>query len=180
MEELFEALDENGEFAGEIVGRDEAHKTGVRHRAVVLYLVNSKKQVLLQRRSLSKKKWPGYWDVTSGGHVDAGELGLFSAIRELKEELGIVVKPQDVRYVCCRLTNHKQEGMLDNHVNEYFVAFKDIGIKDIKLQKGEVEEVKWIDFKVFKDMVKNRDSSLTTKWGAYEMLIKYIEKYGTM
>ena len=177
MEE-FDVLDENGEFTGEIVERDKAHSEGMMHRAVVLFLVNSKKQILLQKRSLKKKKWPGYWDVTSGGHVDAGELGLFSAVRELEEELGIKVEPQDVRYICCRRTDTRVAGMIDKHMNEYFVAFKDIDIRDIKMQVGEVEEVNWVDYDVFKTMVTNKESSITPKWAAYEMLIKYLERYG--
>jgi len=177
MEELFDELDDNGEFTGKTIGRDLAHKNGNYHRAVVLYLVNSRKQVLLQRRSFSKKKWPGYWDVTSGGHVDAGELGLMSAIRELEEELGIKVKPQDVRYIAGRRTQTEKFEMRDYHHNEYFVAFKDVPIAKIKLQKSEVEEVRWIDFEEFKNMVRSKDSSLTEKWAAYEMLIKYLERY---
>lgn len=178
MEEIFDVLDDNGEFVGKTVNRDDAHKNGIWHRAVVLFLVNSKKQVLMQKRSRFKKKWPSCWDVTSGGHVDAGELGLFSAIRELDEELGIKVKPREVRYISGCRSNQKTEKMWDAHINEFFVAFKDIDAKDVKLQESEVEEFKWIDFEDFKKMTKNRINSLTEKWEAYDALIKYIEKYG--
>ncbi|MDR0461819.1 MAG: NUDIX domain-containing protein [Christensenellaceae bacterium] len=177
MEELFDVLNENGEFTGETISREKAHVDGTYHRAVVLFLVNSKKQVLLQKRSLSKKKWGGYWDVTSGGHVEAGELGLMSAIRELDEELGIKVKPEDVRYIGCRRTQTPKFGMNDNHFNEYFVAFKEVNVMKVKLQKDEVDEVKWIDFADFKNMVRNKNASLTEKWAAYEYLIMFIE-YG--
>lgn len=178
MEEFFDVLDENGEFVGEVVSRDDAHKNGVWHKAVVLFLVNSNKQVLMQKRSRFKKKWPSCWDVSSGGHVDAGELGLFSAIRELKEELGIEVKPQDVRYISGCRSNNKNEKMWDAHFNDFFVAFNDADISNIKLQESEVEEVRWIDYEEFKEMVTKKDSSLTTKWEAYEALIRYIERYG--
>jgi 8-oxo-dGTP pyrophosphatase MutT (NUDIX family) len=57
--------------------------------------------------------------------VEAGEFGLMSAIRELEEELGIKVKPKDVRYIGCRRTQTQKFGMNDNHFNEYFLAFKD-------------------------------------------------------
>ena len=180
MEEMFDALNENGEFLGKIVSRDEAHQNGVWHRAVVLFVVSHKKQVLMQKRSLLKKKWPGCWDVSSGGHVEAGEMGLFSAIRELDEELGINVEPKNVRYISGYRSNMKTEKMWDAHFNEFFVAFKDVDIKDIKMQQGEVEEVNWIDFEDFKKMTRSRDNALTPKWEAYEALIRYIERYGIL
>ncbi|MCL2228204.1 MAG: NUDIX domain-containing protein [Firmicutes bacterium] len=176
--ELLDELDENGQFLGHTVKRGDAHKNGNWHRAVVLYLVSSKNQVLLQRRSLKKKKWPGYWDLTSGGHVDAGELGLGSAIRELEEELGISVEVKDVRYIAGRRTQTEKFGMVDKHHNEYYVAFKDVDVKDIKLNKDEVEEAKWFDLSEFKKMVKAKDEKLTAKWAAYEFLLKYIDTYG--
>jgi len=178
MEEFFDELDENGEFTNKVVNRDDAHKSGAWHRAVVLFLVNSKKQVLMQKRSRFKKKWPSCWDVSSGGHVDAGELGLFSAIRELDEELGIKVEPKDVRYISCYRSNSKNEKTWDAHFNEFFVAFKDVGAKSIKLQEAEVEEAKWIDYEKFKQMTKAKDTSLTEKWEAYNALISYIDRYG--
>ncbi|MCL2229332.1 MAG: hypothetical protein FWC00_05935, partial [Firmicutes bacterium] len=60
----------------------------------------------------------------------------------------------------------------------FYVAFKDVDPKDIKMQESEVEEFKWIDFVAFKKMVHKKDPSLTTKWEAYEALIRYVEKYG--
>jgi len=174
MEELFDELNEDGEFTGRTVGRDVAHKDGIWHRAVVLFLVNSKGQVLLQKRSRHKKKWPSCWDVSSGGHVDAGELGMMSAIRELREELGISVDAKDVRFI----SGYRSNNGGDAHHNEFYVAFKDVDPKDIKMQESEVEEFKWIDFVAFKKMVHKKDPSLTTKWEAYEALIRYVEKYG--
>ena len=179
MEEMIDVLTEDGEFTGKVINREEAHKVGAWHRAICLFLVNSKKQVLIQKRSRYKKKWPGCWDVSSGGHVDAGEFGDTSAIRELYEELMVKVEPQDVRYLGGYRSNDKNERMWDCHFNEFFAAFKDVDIKDIKLQESEVEEAKWIDFEEFKKLTRSKDPSFTTKWEAYEALIRYIERYFT-
>jgi isopentenyl-diphosphate delta-isomerase type 1 len=178
MEEKLDVLDENGDFTGKSVSREEAHLNGDWHRAVVLFIVNSKKQVLLQKRSTDKKKWPGCWDVTSGGHVDAGELGLMAAVRELYEELGIKIEPKDVRYISGCRSNNRDGKMRDAHFNEFFVAFKDVDTKDIKMQESEVEAFNWVDFEEFKKLIRNKDPKLTTKWEAYKALIDYIEKYG--
>ena len=58
MEEYFEVLNEKGEYTGEIASREKCHKEGLWHKAVVAFIVNSKEQVLLQRRSANKKLWP--------------------------------------------------------------------------------------------------------------------------
>ena len=47
----------------------------------------------------SKKLWPNKWDVTVGGHVESGEFGSQTIIRECKEELGIDVKENEIKYI---------------------------------------------------------------------------------
>ena len=177
MGEVFDVLDENGVRTGKTVGREAAHRDGVYHLAAILFLVNSKGQVLLQKRSHTKQRWPGCWDGAGGGHVGAGELGLFCVIRELEEELGVRVEPGDVRYIGVYRSNTKDGAVWDAHFNEFYVAHKDVDIKDIKLQASEVEDIKWVDFAKFKKMVKDRDAALTTKWQAFDALIHYVEKY---
>ena len=178
--ETFDVLDEHGGFTGEVIERDKAHEVGAWHRAVGLYLVNSKNQVLSQRRSESKKLWGGCWDYTAGGHVDSGELGLASVIRELDEELGIKVCASDVRYIFSYISDkkHEDKGIWDRHFNEYYIVFKDLDISSIKLQENEVDEIKWIDYSEFKKMVKSRDKSLTEKWECHDALVKYMDRYG--
>ena len=178
-QELFDVLDEDGRRTGETVTRDEAHAKGIYHRAVVLYLVNDKNQVLMQKRSKTLKVWPGCWDVTSAGHVDAGELSEDCAIRELYEELGIKVEPQDMRYIGAYRSNKIHGTIHDCHFNEFFVAHKDVDTKDIKLQLSEVEQIKWVNFADFKRLTQSRDSSLTSKWEAFDSLIRYMESRST-
>ena len=45
------------------------------HKAVAVFIVNSKNQVLLRKRSKTQKMWPDMWDLSSEGHVDSGEFG---------------------------------------------------------------------------------------------------------
>ena len=89
MSEYFDVLNEKGEYTGKVESRDVCHKEGLWHKAVAVFVVNSKGQVLLQKRSAKKKMWPNMWDITAGGHVDSGEFGFESIIREIKEELVI-------------------------------------------------------------------------------------------
>ena len=180
MSELFDVLDDKSGFTGQTVERDEAHKTGAWHRAVALYIVNSKNQVLMQKRSAHKKTWAGCWDFACGGHVDAGELGLFSVIREADEELGIKLEPNNVRYMCGYISDNKNDKMWDRHFNEYYVAFVDFDINEVKLQENEVDEIKWVDYIDFKKMVEDKADTITSKWPAHRAFIRYFDKYGKM
>ena len=99
MEEFFDVLTEKGEYTGNVETREQCHKQGLWHKAVVVFIINSKKQVLLQRRSPNKKMWPNMWDITAGGHVLAGEFGFQAIIREAKEELGLDLNKNDITFI---------------------------------------------------------------------------------
>lgn len=81
MQEFFDVLDETGVYIGKTETREKCHSDGLWHKAVVVFVINSNKQILLQKRSATKKLWPNMWDVSAGGHVLSGEFGFQSAIR---------------------------------------------------------------------------------------------------
>ena len=85
MAEYFDVLKENGEYEGRIETREICHEKGLWHKAVAMFMINSKGQVLLQKRSANKKMWPNMWDMTAGGHVLAGDFGFEAIIREIQE-----------------------------------------------------------------------------------------------
>ena len=89
MEELFDVYDDNGQWRG-LFPRSECHSNPeLIHRSVhVVVLDPEQKQILLQKRSMSKDIQPGKWDTAVGGHVAAGESVEAAAQRELAEELG--------------------------------------------------------------------------------------------
>jgi len=86
MEDIFDIVDENDQVIGS-APRSEVHATGARHRAVHIFVFNSKGEILLQLRSASKDKHPGTWDTSCCGHVDSGETYDIAAAREFMEEL---------------------------------------------------------------------------------------------
>ena len=88
MNEYFDVLKGNGEYTNEVASREECHKKGLYHKAVVVIVLSTdNKKVLLQKRSANKKLWPNLWDITAGGHVLSGELGYQAVIRETKEAM---------------------------------------------------------------------------------------------
>ena len=90
--ELFDVIDSKGNPAGQIVSREKAHAEGIPHRTAHIWIIRKKEgrvQILLQKRSQNKDSFPGKFDTSSAGHIQAGDEPLESALRELKEELGI-------------------------------------------------------------------------------------------
>lgn len=70
--ELIDILDENGIKTGEIISREEVHKKGLWHRAIVAAIINENNEILLQQRSANKEKKPNMWDISVAGHISAG------------------------------------------------------------------------------------------------------------
>lgn len=175
MEEFFDILNENGEYLNEVQTRDKCHKEGLWHKAIAVFIINSKGQVLLQKRSSNKKMWPNMWDITSGGHVLSGEFGFQAAIRETKEELGVNLDREDITFIGSVISNNKKNDILDKHFNEYYIVNKDIDETKLKLQKEEVSEVKWMDKQEIINRIKNNYDGITDKAGCWEYLVKYYD-----
>jgi len=55
-------------------------------------------RVFLQKRSMKKDLCAGLWDSSCSGHLDAGEAYDAAAVRELKEEIGIMVMQPPERW----------------------------------------------------------------------------------
>jgi 16S rRNA (adenine1518-N6/adenine1519-N6)-dimethyltransferase len=86
--ELLAVVDANDQ---PLAPRDRAtiHKENLLHRAVHVLLLNRHGELLLQKRSYRKDRFPGRWDSSASGHVDAGESYRRCAGRELEEEIGV-------------------------------------------------------------------------------------------
>jgi isopentenyl-diphosphate delta-isomerase type 1 len=86
--EIFDIVDEQDRVIGQMP-RAEVHARGLRHRAVHVWLFNPRGELFVQQRAPGKDTFPGCWDSSASGHVDAGEEYDACAVRELREELGL-------------------------------------------------------------------------------------------
>lgn len=87
-EDIFDIVNERDEVIGR-KPRSEVHARGLLHRAVHVLVFNSRGEIFLQKRSMKKDRQPGVWDSSCSGHVDSGEDYNQTAVRELREEIGL-------------------------------------------------------------------------------------------
>lgn len=89
-EEIFDIVNDRDEVIGQRP-RSEVHRLGLKHRAVHVFVFNGRGEIFLQKRSMLKDCFPGTWDSSASGHLDAGEAYDDCAVRELREEIGLSV-----------------------------------------------------------------------------------------
>ena len=90
-EELLTVLSEAGEPLGE-APRRIAHERGLLHRVVFCWCASpgeGEPVLYFQQRAWAKQDFPGYYDISVGGHVAAGEGCREALLREMEEELGL-------------------------------------------------------------------------------------------
>lgn len=108
-DDLFDVVDEQDRVLRQATRR-EVHARGWLHRAVHILAFNRVGEVFLQKRSMKKDMFPGLWDSSCSGHLDAGEDYDRAAWRELKEEIGLNLctpPPRWFRVEACTATGHE-------------------------------------------------------------------------
>lgn len=90
QEEIFDVVNERDEVTGQATRR-EVHRLGLKHRAVHVLVFNREGKLFLQKRSMKKDNFPGTWDSSAAGHLDSGEEYDACAVREVEEELGLLL-----------------------------------------------------------------------------------------
>ena len=160
--EYLDIVDEKGNPTGLTIDRETAHRQGIRHRTSHVWLLrihNGKTQVLLQKRSLNKDSYPGCYDISSAGHIPAGHDYLESALRELKEELGVEASKDELIYCGMRQFEFRDrfhgQSFWDNQISNIYVLWRDIEEKRFTIQLSEVEAVLWMNWDKCIDMVQN-------------------------
>ena len=109
---------------------------GLYHLSVSAWIVNQQGQYLLSQRH-PKKQYPLYWECT-GGSVLSGETSLQGAIREVKEELGILLTPGSEKLIYQTIRENVQD------FYDVWLFHRDIKIEEMRLQETEVVDVQWV------------------------------------
>lgn len=174
--EYFDILDENGNKNGEIKLRNEVHRDGDWHKAVHIWIINDKGDILLQRRCATKDSNPNMLDVSCAGHLTAGDDSISGAIRELKEELNIEVKPSELQFINTIKRSAKYTStFINNEFDDLYILRTKKGIEDMKYQEEEISEIFFVPYKDFKNMVNNRQLDLLRYDKEFELLFELFD-----
>lgn len=148
-DEMWQVYAPNGE---PIVGEgwdsalDNPEKTGsdkiVGVAVVFLYRYDAEGELefLWQRRAPGVDRYPGYYDISAGGHINMGETVVEGAIRECREEIGIMITADDLQFAFTKPFNRNRFAwifMVDWTGRQEEFYFND----------NEVSEVKWVAYR---------------------------------
>ncbi|MEJ1223573.1 NUDIX hydrolase [Sediminicola sp. 1XM1-17] len=160
MDELIDILDDNGNYTGKSLMKSEAHKKGLFHPTVHIWFYTKKGEVLIQQRAASKETHPLLWDVSVAGHIGAGEDLVESAIREVSEEIGLVVTKKEIRKVgVFKSVKELRADFIDCEFHHTYISELNTSLDNLKKQESEVKALALIPLPVFIDELRQNNSS---------------------
>lgn len=144
--EIWDLYDRNKTKLNKQVVRGEILKKDEYHLVVNVWIKNKEGKYLISQRAESRS-FPLMWECT-GGSIQAGEDSLTGAIREVEEELGITLNKNQGNLIGSALRHFENcPDILDVWVFE-----SNVSIEDIKIQKEELNDVKWASVQEIKEL----------------------------
>lgn len=144
--EYWDVYDENRNKTNKVITRGTPLQQGEYHLVVHVCIFNSRNELLIQKRTADKNKWPSLWDLSVGGCAQANDTSKVAAIREVQEELGLDFSLHIKRPT---LSVHYENGF-----DDYYLIEVDLDINELTLQEEEVAEVCWVSEKELQSLVK--------------------------
>ena len=135
-DEVFDVVNDRDEPVATATRR-EVHTRRLLHRAVHVLVFGADGRVFLQQRSMLKDTSPGLWNSSCSGHLDAGEDYDQAAVRELAEEIGLMVTPATRLERVVKLTPSRETGW------EFAWVYRARGDGPFVLHPAEVEKGEW-------------------------------------
>ena len=145
-------VDETDKIIGSVQRRNLL--PGQIYRVAALFITNSRKEILLAKRALSKDKDPGLWGPAAAGTLAEGESYEVNIKKEAREELGLTG-------INLKKGPKQRVTFPFNHFTQWFFLTLNAPISHFKIQREEVDSVSWISFEDCKRRVEKDDPSLT-------------------
>jgi len=177
MEEFVDLMDENGNELGIKKEKSRVHKDGDWHKGAHVWIMKGDK-ILLQKRALEKEFFPDCFDVSCGGHVKSGETFEETLVRELKEELGLSVKKEDLVFLEKRrqVSIIKSKNLISREILGVFILKLGVELEDLDIDKSEISEVRLFDIDELKNLLKDKPEMFVADKKYFFETINKIEK----
>lgn len=134
---------------------------GQYHLVVDICIFNLRGELLIQQRSPAKPTWPGFWDFSAAGSVNAGETSRQAASRELFEELGIS------HDFAAEVPVFQFLGR--QYIGDFYLLHGEPDLGSLVLQQEEVQAVRWVTLAQLRELRETR-AFLPYKDGLAELL----------
>ena len=143
-----------------IADKIDAHRKGLRHKAISVFIFNTNNDILLQKRAAQKYHSPGKWTNTCCTHPDPGELPALAAERRLREEMGIACP----LYELFTFSYNVKVGndLIENEYDYVFYGFYD---NNPSVNPDEISDWKWMS-------IQNLDQELAENPDAYSLWLQ--------
>ena len=139
--EMVVLVDDDGNEIGQAL-KSEVHTTDTPlHRAFSIHLFNDDGDVLITRRALGKRTWPGVWTNAVCGHPGPGEDTKDAIIRRVADEIGATVTDISVVLPDFRYRAVDASGIVENEICPVFVGKL---TADPNPAESEVAEWQWV------------------------------------
>jgi len=142
--ELWDVVNRDGSTTGRTIVRGQPLQTGEYHLVVHIWVIDDVGQFLIQKRADHIQLFPGVW-ATTGGSALAGENSQTAAMRELREEMGIDVQPDNLRKL-------RRIVRADNLLDIWLVETA-VSLEELRLQKEEVSAAMLVDRDTLQRMI---------------------------
>ena len=137
MTEYVVLVDELDNKVG-LMEKMEAHINPTLHRAFSIFIFNSKNEMLLQQRALSKNQTPGLWTNTCCSHPRDGESLHDATKRRLQEEMGMQCELKEAFSFIYKAD--VMQGLVEHEFDHVFIGTSD----DLPIiNKDEVESFRY-------------------------------------
>jgi len=123
----------------------QAHKEAKLHRAFSVFIFNSKKELLLQKRADNKYHSAGLWTNTCCSHPKPGKILIEEAEKRLKEEMGFTCKLKEMFSFVYKAFFF--DGLVEHEYDHALIGYYE---NDPEPNKNEVSEWKWISLEELK------------------------------
>jgi isopentenyldiphosphate isomerase len=136
MSEILDVVNDQDEIIGQ-AERDEVHRIGLVCRLTYVCFYTANREIILQKRSTTKKNDPGKLTTTVSGHVVSGQDYLEAAVRETLEETGVEIEANDLTAMGVVRADYVQGDYLSNAMRGLFSYQFDGNVSDLKVEDGD-------------------------------------------